>query len=298
MLIHKTAEVQSQQVGEGTKIWQYSVVLGGAKIGKNCNINAHCFIENDVVIGDNVTIKCGVFLWDGITVEDSVFIGPNATFTNDSFPRSKQYPKKFSRITVCQGASIGANATILPGIRIGERAMVGAGSVVTHDIPAGCVAVGNPAKIIRTERLKNLSTKIEEIREYPARLIQLPKIEDERGTLSFVETHNHIPFEIKRIFYLYNPGDKMKRGEHAHRELLQFVLAISGKFVITIDNGKNTEALTLSSQNIGVLVPPLNWIELYNFSSDAVCLVLASEYYDESDYIRDYDEFRKLVGEL
>ncbi|WP_282041264.1 acyltransferase [Halomonas alimentaria] len=147
--IHPLADVQSKTIGQKTRVWQFSVVLEGARIGENCNICAHTLIEGDVVIGDNVTVKSGVFLWDGTRIEDGVFIGPNATFTNDLFPRSKAYPDTFRGITVRQGASIGANATLLPGITIGANAMVGAGATVTADVPARAVVVGNPARIIR-----------------------------------------------------------------------------------------------------------------------------------------------------
>jgi len=144
--IHEKADVQTEIIGDETRVWQYSIILAGAKIGANCNINAHCFIENDVSIGNNVTVKCGVQLWDGITIEDDVFIGPNATFTNDKYPRSKMYPDEFIRTTIKKKAAIGANATILCGITIGENAMIGAGSVVTKDVPAGELWYGNPAK--------------------------------------------------------------------------------------------------------------------------------------------------------
>lgn len=143
--IHDTAEVQTSNVGQGSTIWQYTVVLKNAQLGENCNINAHVFIENDVCIGNNVTVKSGVQLWDGIVVEDDVFIGPNATFTNDKYPRSKVYPTRFLKIIIKKGASIGANATILGGVTIGENAMVGAGSVVTKDVPANEIWFGNPA---------------------------------------------------------------------------------------------------------------------------------------------------------
>ena len=148
-MIHKLADVQSTHIGKDTNIWQFCVVLPNALIGDNCNICANVFIENDVVIGNNVTVKCGVQLWDGVTVEDSVFIGPNVTFTNDLFPRSKQYPQKFEKTIIKKGASIGANSTILAGITIGENAMIGAGSVVTKDVPANTLWYGNPAEFIR-----------------------------------------------------------------------------------------------------------------------------------------------------
>lgn len=147
--IHPMSDVQSDHLGEGTRVWQFVVVLPGARIGRNCNLCSHVFIENDVVIGDNVTVKCGVQLWDGVRIEDDVFIGPNATFTNDPFPRSKVYPESFGRTLVKRGASIGANATILPGVTLGENCLVGAGSVVTKDVPAGAVVAGNPARVIR-----------------------------------------------------------------------------------------------------------------------------------------------------
>lgn len=143
--IHPLAEVQTSKIGEGTEIWQFTVVLKNAVIGKHCNINCHVFIENDVVLGDEVTIKPGVQIWDGITVEDRVFIGPNVTFTNDLVPRSKQYPEVFAKTIIRKGASIGANSTVVAGNTIGEYALIGAGSVVTKNVPARTVWFGNPA---------------------------------------------------------------------------------------------------------------------------------------------------------
>lgn len=147
--IHPLADVAQRSIGKNTKVWQFVVILKGATVGENCNICAHSLIEGDVVIGNNVTVKSGVFIWDGTRIEDDVFLGPNATLTNDLMPRSKEYPEVYSGITLKKGASIGANATILPGITIGEKAMVGAGAVVTKDVPDYAVVVGNPAKIIR-----------------------------------------------------------------------------------------------------------------------------------------------------
>jgi len=146
---HPSAIVETKKIGTNTRIWAFSHVLSGAKIGADCNICDHVFIENDVVIGNRVTIKCGVQIWDGLQIEDDVFIGPNATFTNDIFPRSK---KNFCLLAthIKRGATIGANATILPGLIIGEQAMVGAGAVVTKNVPPGVLVVGNPAKVVKT----------------------------------------------------------------------------------------------------------------------------------------------------
>lgn len=142
-------DIQTINIGEGTRLWQYVVVLEGAQIGRNCNVCSHCFIENDVVIGNFVTIKNGVHLWDGTRIEDNVFIGPNVTFSNDRFPRSKHYPEKFETTVVKRGASIGANATILPGLTLGENCIVGAGAVVTRSVPDHAVVVGNPARVTK-----------------------------------------------------------------------------------------------------------------------------------------------------
>jgi len=148
--IHELADCQSENIGDETFIWQFVVVLSGAVIGSNCNICAQVFIENEVVVGDNCTVKSGVQLWDGITLQDDVFIGPNVSFTNDKYPRSKVHPKDgFLKTLVKKGASIGANATILPGITIGENALIGAGSVVTRDVADGVLVAGNPARVIR-----------------------------------------------------------------------------------------------------------------------------------------------------
>jgi len=147
--IHPLADCQSEHIGEGSQVWQFTVILANAKIGKHCNINAHCFIENDVVIGDNVTIKCGNYLWDGITIEDDAFIGPNVTFTNDRYPKSKNTAFTLEKTIVCKGASIGGGAVLLPGLRIGVGATIGAGAVVTKDVRDYGVVLGNPAKELR-----------------------------------------------------------------------------------------------------------------------------------------------------
>jgi len=144
--VHPSADVKSLTIGKDTRIWQFCVILKNAIIGSNCNISANVLIENEVKIGDNVTIKSGVQIWDGVTIEDDVFVGPNVTFTNDLVPRSKHYHKEFLKTLLKKGCSIGANSTIISGHTIGEYAFIGAGSVVTKDIPPNTIWYGNPAK--------------------------------------------------------------------------------------------------------------------------------------------------------
>jgi acetyltransferase-like isoleucine patch superfamily enzyme len=151
-MLHPLSYVQDCSIGEGTCVWQFSVVLAGARIGRDCNLNAHTLVEGGAVLGDRVTLKCGVYVWDGITLEDDVFCGPNATFTNDKRPRSKIYPESFPKTLVKRAASIGAGAIILPGLVIGEGAMIGAGAVVTRDVDDGAVVVGNPAAALSRSR--------------------------------------------------------------------------------------------------------------------------------------------------
>ncbi len=148
-MIHPTSDVQTKVIGRSTKVWQYCVILPGAVIGDGCNICSHCFIENDVRLGNNVTIKNGVQIWDGIILEDDVFIGPNVTFTNDRYPKSNNTNFKLEKTTIKKGASIGAGSTVLPGIIVGEGAIIGAGSIVCNDIPPHTVSYGVPAKVMR-----------------------------------------------------------------------------------------------------------------------------------------------------
>ena len=168
-MIHELADVKSVNIGPNTNIWQFSVVLEHAVIGENCNLNCHTFVENDVVIGDRVTIKSGVYLWDGITLKDDVFIGPNVTFTNDVYPRSKQYPDEFKSLIVHKGASIGAGSTILGGIEVGEYALIGAGSLVTKNVKPFALVIGHPAKQVGwvNEMGQKLNEKLDGFWECP-----------------------------------------------------------------------------------------------------------------------------------
>lgn len=301
--IHQTADVSSQAIGAGSKVWQFCVILPDARIGTDCNICSHCFIENDVVVGNNVTVKCGVQLWDGITLENDVFIGPNVTFTNDPRPRSKQYPAAFSRTIVREGASIGANATILPGVTIGKYALVGAGAVVTRSVSDYAIVVGNPATIIgytNTDARSAPTTPYEpggttESIVPGVTLHELRVAADLRGKLSVAEFGLDIPFEPKRYFVVYDVPSRETRGEHAHKQCHQFLVCLKGQCVAVADDGVSRQEFLLDRNNKGLYMPPMIWGTQYQYSPDAVLLVFASEHYDPEDYIREYDEFLTLV---
>lgn len=302
---HDEALVETTDVGEGTKVWAFSHLLPGAKVGNNCNICDHVFIENNVTVGDNVTIKSGVQLWDGVIVENNVFIGPNVTFTNDLFPRSKQYPEHFVKTNLREGCSIGANATILAGNEVGKNSMVGAGAVVTKDVPPNAIVVGNPARIIgyvnankatipeqSYEPDKNVKKIGSEPLEVPGvNLYTLPIIKDLRGSLSFAEYGQYLPFVVRRYFVVFDVKSREVRGEHAHRQLHQFLVCVKGSCSVVVDDGTNMEEVKLNSPQYGLHIPPMVWGIQYKYTNDAVLLVLASDEYDESDYIRDYDRF-------
>lgn len=304
--IHTHALCESAHVGAGSRIWAFTHVLPHARIGTDCNICDHVFIENDVVIGDRVTIKCGVQLWDGIRIEDDVFIGPNATFSNDIFPRSKRYPQTFAVTTVQRGASIGANATLLPGITVGARAMVGAGAVVTRSVPPNAVVVGNPARIVGYADARHGQIPAATAASASAGAVhttavtgvtlhELREVLDMRGNLSVGEFGKQIPFQVSRYFLVYDVPSREIRGEHAHRQCAQFLIAAKGSVHVVADDGRCRQEFVLDKPSFGLLLPPMTWGIQYRYSPDAVLLVFASECYEPSDYIRDYDEFLNLV---
>jgi acetyltransferase-like isoleucine patch superfamily enzyme len=293
--IHPLADVQSVTIGEGTKIWQFSVVLPKAQIGRDCNICSHCFIENDVIVDDRVTVKCGVQLWDGLRVENDVFIGPNVTFTNDKYPKSKQYPKQFLQTVLKKGASVGAGATVLPGITIGENSMVAAGAVVTQSVPDNAIVKGIPAIItgyVDTHScpVNEVVGAAEENHSGPV-LYSLKDVRDIRGNLVVGEWAKEIPFEPKRMFMVYDVPSSKVRGAHAHKECHQFLVAAHGSVNVILDDGAKREEYTLASPTVGVYIKPGVWGIQYRYSNDAVLLVFASHPYEAADYIRNYNEF-------
>lgn len=310
--VHTHGICESSDIGKDTRIWAFAHVLPGASIGSQCNICDHVFVENDVIIGSRVTVKCGVQLWDGITLEDEVFIGPNATFTNDPFPRSKQYPEQFPRTVICRGASIGANATILPGLTIGQHAMIGAGAVVTRSVPANAIVIGNPARIVGYADEDNKQNKLSISSAFTdsdkpgvratdvhgVTLHTLPLVTDIRGNLTVGEFEQHIPFPVRRYFMVFDVPSAETRGEHAHKVCHQFLVCAKGNVSVVADDGKTRQEFLLQKPNQGVFLPAGTWGIQYKYSPDAVLLVFASEHYRADDYIRDYNDFLVFKQQL
>ncbi len=298
--VHPAALVEpGATLGPRTRVWAFAHVLPGAKIGADCNICDHVFVENEVVLGDRVTVKSGVQLWDGLRIEDDVFIGPSAAFVNDRFPRSREYQGTLPTTLLKKGASIGANATVMTGLTIGTRAMVGAGAVVTHDVPANAIVTGNPARItgyVSAKRRESLAPRSglavnDPLRVEGVRLLALTEAEDIRGRLVAGERPDQLPFTPQRFFALFDVPSKEVRGEHAHVQLEQLLICLKGSCAVVVDDGTEREEIVLSSPQVGLYVPALVWTTLYRHSPDAVVLVLASQVYDAQDYIREYEDF-------
>jgi UDP-2-acetamido-3-amino-2,3-dideoxy-glucuronate N-acetyltransferase len=311
VFVHENAVCESSTVGEGTRIWAFAHILPGARIGKGCNVCDGVFVENDVSVGDNVTVKCGVQLWDGLSLEDDVFVGPNATFANDRFPRSKVYPETYQKTIIRKGASIGANATILPGVEIGPGAMIGAGAVVTRNVPPNAIVVGNPgritgyvqtsagtaepASIVSADHIR--SSDFQSLGVGSATLHQFKVVTDMRGSLTAGEFEREIPFVPRRYFVVFDVPTREVRGEHAHKQCDQFFVCLKGSVGVLLDDGSSRRELTLNNPGTGVFMPAMIWGTQYRYSSDAVLLVFASQFYDANDYIRTYAEFRANVGD-
>jgi acetyltransferase-like isoleucine patch superfamily enzyme/dTDP-4-dehydrorhamnose 3,5-epimerase-like enzyme len=310
VFVHPNGLCESDEVGAGTRVWAFAHVLPGARIGADCNICDGVFVEGRAIVGDRVTVKCGVQLWDGVELADDVFVGPNATFTNDPMPRSRQWLEEYPRTVVRSGASIGANATILPGVEIGQGAMVGAGAVVTRSVPPHAIVVGNPARISGyTESPGTKSAAVElapvpTAPTYPETLgvdgvhvTNFKEVVDLRGSLAAAEMPDGaIPFTPRRWFMIYDVPSREIRGEHAHHVCEQFLICVSGRVTVAVDDGRNRGEVVLDRPTRGIYVPPLVWASEYRYEDDAVLLVLASHPYDPDDYIRRYDDFLAVVA--
>lgn len=306
--IHPNAICETQSVGDGTSIWAFAHVLPGASIGADCNICDGVFIENDVVVGSRVTVKCGVQLWDGVRLEDDVFVGPNATFTNDAFPRSKQVRLQMSPTIVRQGASIGGNATILPGLEIGKESMVGAGAVVTRPVPPYAIVVGNPARIKGYVRSvtrdpkgsgPSIAEPVEQLGVAGVRLLKFTQHRDLRGSLVVhsLVSDRELPFIPARLFFVFDVPSPEVRGEHAHHECHQLLIPINGALRVVVDDGRHRMDVHLNDRTTGLHIPPMIWSMQYDYTEASVLMVYASHVYDPKDYVRDYAEFLRIRSE-
>ncbi len=303
--IHPQAIVESTAIGDRTRVWAFAHILPGARIGENCNICDHTFIENDVVDRrqrhDQVRrLPLGRDRAGGRRLRR-----PQRHLHQRPFPAQQAYPERFTRTVVRKGASIGANATILPGVMIGAGAMVGAGAVVTRNVPPGGIVKGNPAQLDSYVTARPIPGRVAEVGadEEPAalrlkvagvRLHTMPIIDDLRGSLTFGQFDQHLPFPPRRFFVVYNVPNSKVHGEHAHRTLQQFLVCLRGSVHVNVDDGAGSDTVILNSPGIGLYVPPLVWSRQYRYTADAMLLVLASEVYHERDYIRDYQEFLAL----
>lgn len=306
--VHPSALVESQSVGAGTRVGAFVHILPGAQIGEDCVLCDGVFVGGKVVVGNHVTVKGGVQLLDGVVLEDDVFLGPHATFGNDHFPRSRVEPERLLPTVIRRGASVGANATLLPGVTIGSRAMVGAGAVVTKDVPANAVVVGNPARIVsyvdapKAADSQSPSPPDGEVPSAPPSSVAgvalrvLPLFGDLRGQLSVGEFGKDVPFSPKRYFLVFGVANAKVRGEHAHRVCHQLLVCVRGACSVLADDGAHRQEFRLDHPRLGLYLPPLVWGVQYKFSPESVLLVFASHPYDAADYIRDYDEFLATVA--
>ncbi len=295
--IHPKALCETKAVGEGTRVWAFAHVLPQARIGQDCNICDGVFIENDVLLGDRVTIKCGVQLWDGITLEDDAFVGPNATFTNTMFPRSRAYQKEFLRTVVRKNASIGANATILPGLDIGPNAMVGAGAVVTQSVPANAIVFGNPAQIVgyvdameplhTADGSENTGTTQAAVTQTGMEGVTLHRVNGPTDT----RFEDDIPLLPKSYATVSGATGEKTDEQCAHRTAQQFIVCLRGSCTVVVDDGKRRREIVLASPDIGLYVPAMTWSGACKLSDDGLLLVFASD--DLSAPIADYSQFQR-----
>jgi len=301
---HDQALVESRRIGQGTRIGAFAHILPTSVIGEDCHVSDRVFIGDGVVLGERVIIHHGAELLDGITLEDDVRVGPNAVFSREPAPGSEPFQGLPPRTVVRRGTSIGANATILSGLEVGRNASVAAGAVVTANVPAHAIVAGNPARVtgfLRADGRASLTA----LRLAPgfvsatgpggARFVPLPLILEERGHLSFGQTGEHLPFQAKRYFLVFQVPEGETRGGHAHRACHQFLVCAKGRCRLLLDDGHERQEVLLDTPAIGVHIPPMVWGLQYQYSTDAVLLVLTSETYDPADYVRDYEQYYSMV---
>ena len=296
--------------GREPVVGTFSVVDGDARIGADCHLGSHVLVAAGAVLGDRVTLDNGVQVVAGVVLEEDVYVGPNATFVTDAFPRSQRVASIDRPTVVHHGASIGANATVLPGVEIGADAMVGAGAVVTRPVPRDAIVVGNPARIVGyVEASKTGSMRprrFTAVSEPAAGVLptavdgvtvhESPTIRDLRGSLVAGEVGRGLPFVPQRYFMVFDVPGAHVRGEHAHRRCHQFLICVHGAVHVVADDGRHREEIVLDHRCRGVHLPPMVWGIQYRYAPGSALLVLASDPYDADDYIRDYDQFLREVA--
>lgn len=302
VFIHSHALVESPFIGPGSRIGAFAHVLPGARLGEDTEIGDHALIDGEVQLGPRVRVRPGAQLWSPLVVEADVSIGPNTVFSGASGADGAAAVTR-----VGAGATIGANATVRGGLCIGPRARVQDGAVVTRDVPPNAIVSGNPAHIVGYADTPHLdlpaapraASQLEAppaLHVAAARLVALPKIVDLRGALSFGEIGTHLPFTPQRFFMVYDVPSKEVRGEHAHKACHQFLVCVKGSVSVVLDDGRARDEITLDSARMGLHIPPMVWGIQYQFSPDAVLLVLASDTYAADDYIRKYEDFLAALG--
>jgi UDP-2-acetamido-3-amino-2,3-dideoxy-glucuronate N-acetyltransferase len=301
-MIHPLADVKGE-VGAASVVMQFAVVEEGARIGERCVIGPHCFVGTGVVLGDDVHLEPGVRLVSPAKVGVRVKFGPNVSLTDLSGAAAGQ----LTPTTIADDADIEANVVLYPGIAVGLRAHLEAGSIVRHNVPSFARVAGNPSRIVgyvdtgKPTLVSPLTSS-----ELPEPVIatsvkgvtlhRLPLITDIRGGLTFGEFGRSIPLAAKRYFVVLNVPSVETRGEHAHRKCAEFLVCVTGQCSVVADDGHQREEFLLNRPTVGILLPPMVWRVHYKYSEEAVLMVFASEYYDASDYIRDYAEFQREVS--
>jgi acetyltransferase-like isoleucine patch superfamily enzyme/dTDP-4-dehydrorhamnose 3,5-epimerase-like enzyme len=300
--VHPTALCESTSLGAGTQIGPFSHVARDARLGEACIVGDHVHIENDVILGNRVTLESGVRIGRGLRIGDDVFVGANTTLGG----HSASHAGENRATTVGRSAWIGANATIVRGIAIGDCAKIAAGAVVTRTVPAHAIVRGNPATIsgyVDTSAMPDSTVASLAMPRgaHPTpvpgvTLHEMVLVHDMRGDLSAGEFEREVPFAVRRYFMVFDVASEELRGEHAHRTCKQFIVCARGRCRVMVDDGTTRAEIVLDRPNRGLYVPPMVWAVQYQHSADALLLVFASDYYDPDDYIRDYSDFLAAVS--
>lgn len=300
MHIHSSAICEGASIGAGSRIHAFAHLMSATRVGRDCSIGAHVTVGSGAILGNGVIVEAGGQVGEKVRLEDDVLIGASAILCHE---RAAPAGPAAAGTLVRTAAVIGANATVLPGLTIGSRARVAPGAVVTRSVPPNAIVTGNPAQIVgyvdTADRQREDNSAGETgIRTTSVRGVNLHRmrsVEDMRGNLSVGELGRDVPFEVKRYFLVYDVPNIEIRGEHAHLRCHQFLIAVKGMLHVVADDGRRREEIVLDRASLGLHLPPMTWGIQYRYSADAVLLVLASEHYESSDYVRDYDRFLELV---